>query len=75
MSLPIWMEYMQAAFPRERDRPFPSIPDVTWVPIEESTGRVAAGGRSMPYLVETVPQGRAIEIGQVGAEDFFNQGL
>jgi len=72
VSLPIWMEYMKAAYPKSLDRPFPIIPDVSWIPIDESTGRVTTGGRSMPFLEETVPTGPAMEMGQKSTEDLLN---
>ncbi len=72
VSLPIWMEYMRAAYPKSLDRPFPIIPAVSWIPIDESTGRITTGGRSMPFLVETVPTGPALELGQKSTEDLLN---
>jgi penicillin-binding protein 1A len=72
VSLPIWMEYMRAAYPKSLDRPFPIIPDVRWIPIDESTGRITTGGRSMPFLEETVPTGPAMELGQKSTEDLLN---
>ena len=71
VSLPIWMEYMRAAYPKSLDRPFPIIPDVSWIPIDESTGRITTGGRSMPFLQETVPTGPAMELGQKSTEDLL----
>ena len=71
ISLPIWMEYMRAAYPKSLDRPFPIIPKVSWIPIDESTGRITTGGRSMPFLLETVPTGPAMELGQKSTEDLL----
>jgi membrane carboxypeptidase/penicillin-binding protein len=71
MALPIWLDYMAAAQPREIARRFPSIPDIEMVPIDESTGRVASGGRMMPFLRGTIPSGPVVEIGQQSAEDLL----
>jgi penicillin-binding protein 1A len=73
VALPIWMDYMAAAVPKKMNRPFEPIPNVTWVPIDETTGRMVVGGRMMPYLPETVPSYRAIEVGQVTEEDLLTQ--
>ena len=71
MALPIWMDYMAEAQPQEIARRFPSIPDIQMVPIDESTGRVASGGRMMPFLSGTIPSGPVVEIGQQSAEDLL----
>jgi len=71
VALPIWMEYMKAAVPKEKNRPFETIPGVEWVEIDETTGRMVVGGRSMPYLPETVPSQQAIEVGQLTEEDLL----
>ncbi|MEC7240015.1 MAG: PBP1A family penicillin-binding protein [Myxococcota bacterium] len=71
MALPIWIEYLRAAYPKSIARNFPRIPDVVMVEIDETTGRVASGGRSMPFLPETVPTGPVVEIGQQSTEDLL----
>ncbi|MCB9765162.1 MAG: PBP1A family penicillin-binding protein [Alphaproteobacteria bacterium] len=73
VALPIWMDYMREAYPKERDRPFPEIPGAVWAPIDESTGRVATGGRGMPFVPGTVPQNVATEVGQTSAEDLLTK--
>jgi len=71
-ALPIWMDFMRVAVPKEKDRAFPEIQGVTWAPIDESTGRVAKGGVGMPMLPGTVPEGSSsVEIGQKTAEDLL----
>jgi penicillin-binding protein 1A len=71
-ALPIWMDWFGAAVPRESAPSFGTIPSVDWVPIDESTGRVAAGGMSMPMLRGTVPEGSVnVEVGQKTAEDLL----
>ncbi|MCK6507615.1 transglycosylase domain-containing protein, partial [Myxococcota bacterium] len=70
-ALPIWMDYMQVAAPKDADKPFPPIPGVEMVPIDESTGRVARGGREMPMLPGTAPTNVIGEIGQKTAEDLL----
>jgi penicillin-binding protein 1A len=72
MSVPVWMEFMEAAAPKEDDKPFPAIPGVVHVPIDESTGRVASGGILMPMIPGTEPEGSTdIEVGQKTAEDLL----
>ncbi|MEE2751413.1 MAG: penicillin-binding transpeptidase domain-containing protein, partial [Myxococcota bacterium] len=75
VALPIWMEYMKTAYPKSRDRPFPIIPDVEWIPIDESNGRVAIGGRSMPFLLDTIPKGPTLELGQKSTQDLLSEGF
>ena len=70
-ALPIWMDYMKVAVPKAEDRPFKAIPGVTMVSIDESTGRVAIGGRSMPMLPGTAPSNIVGEVGQKSAEDLL----
>ena len=71
-ALPIWMDWMREAVPKDQDRPFPTIPSVGWVPIDESTGRVASGGMAMPMLPGTAPEGStSVEVGQKTAEDLL----
>jgi penicillin-binding protein 1A len=73
-SLPIWMEYMEAAAPRDRDRPFRMRGNVEWAQIEESTGRrVESGGRSYPFLPGTAPESTGAVAGQVSIEDIATE--
>ena len=75
VALPMWIEYMAEAWPKERDYRFPEIPGVTYAQIDESTGNVVtSGGRGMPFLSGTVPKGQRIEAGQVSTEDFLTGG-
>lgn len=70
-SLPIWMQYMTKASPKEADRPWPVGGNVVYASIDESTGRLSAGGRSMPFLAGTVPGGVMAEVGQKTTEDLL----
>ncbi len=70
-ALPIWMEYMAVAAPKKKDRPFPPLPGVEFVSIDESNGRVAVGGRSVPMLPGTAPRNAVGEIGQKSTEDLL----
>ncbi len=71
-ALPIWMDWFEAAVPRESAPTFRGIPGVQWLPIDESTGRVASGGISMPMLEGTAPEGStSVEVGQKTAEDLL----
>lgn len=70
-SLPIWMDYMEEAAPKDKDRPFPPLPGVESVPIDESTGRVAKGGYPIPMLPGTAPTNTVVEVGQKTSEDLL----
>ncbi len=70
-ALPIWMQYMEKAVPKDQDHPFASSGSVVYANIDESTGRPSASGRSMPFLPGTVPGGVAAEAGQVTSEDLL----
>ncbi|MEC7946504.1 MAG: penicillin-binding transpeptidase domain-containing protein, partial [Myxococcota bacterium] len=70
-ALPIWMDFMKVAAPREAKRRFKEIPGVQWVAIDESTGRAAIGGLPMPMLPGTGPDNVAVEIGQKTTEDIL----
>ena len=71
IALPIWMDYMEDAFPKSQDRPFPAKGNLSWVGVDESTGRPLEGGRSMPFLPGTAPKGVATEAGQKTAEELL----
>ena len=71
MALPVWIDYMRAAYPKSVARSFPRIPNVVMVEIDESTGRVTKGGRFMPFLPGTVPTGPIVEIGQQSTQDLL----
>jgi penicillin-binding protein 1A len=69
-ALPIWMEYMRQAAPKEDDRPFPVWGDIEWAQIEEDTGRrVTSGGARYPFLEDTVPESTGISAGQITLDD------
>lgn len=70
-ALPIWMDYMEDAVPKEKDKPFPAAPNLAWVSIDEKTGRPMQGGRSMPFLAGTAPTGAVAEAGQKTTEDLL----
>ena len=62
-----------AGRPKSANRTFPPIPGAQGAPIDESTGRVASGGRSMPFLAGTVPESSGGEIGQATSEDMLTR--
>ncbi len=70
-ALPIWMQYMAKASPKEADRPWPAGGSVVYASIDETTGGRSAGGRSMPFLPGTVPGGVMAEVGQKTTEDLL----
>ncbi len=70
-ALPIWMDYMRVAAPKESAPRFKPLKDITWAPIDETTGLVAEGGRSMPFLSGTVPSAGLGGVGQVTANDLL----
>ena len=69
VSLPMWMAFMEKAWTKEMDRPFGPIPGATYAAIDESSGNVARGGRSMPFVPGTVPDNVVGEVGQTSASD------
>ncbi len=71
IALPIWMDVMEKAAPRGEAGEFRAIPGVEMVPIDESTGRVAIGGRAVPMLPGTAPTNVVGEIGQKSTEDLL----
>jgi membrane carboxypeptidase/penicillin-binding protein len=70
-ALPIWMDYMRVAAPKETAPRFKPLRGVTFAPIDETTGLVAGGGRSMPFLGGTVPSAGMGGVGQVTANDLL----
>jgi penicillin-binding protein 1A len=70
-SLPIWMDYTAVAVPESDDVPFPTPPNLSWVGIDEKTGRPLQGGRSIPFLAGTAPSGVAAKAGQQTSEDLL----
>jgi penicillin-binding protein 1A len=71
IALPIWMAYMKGAAPKDQDRPFPPAPGVSWLGVDEASGRPMEGGRSMPFLGGTGPRGAATVAGQKTSEDLL----
>jgi penicillin-binding protein 1A len=73
-SLPLFVDYMKVAAPKEKDRDFPMVGEIDWANIDEQTGyAVTGGGMSYPFLKGTVPEstgGRAGELTleQLGTE-------
>jgi penicillin-binding protein 1A len=73
-ALPIWMDFMKHAAPKENDRPFPMWGDVQSALIDEASGRrVDAGGRPYPFLPGTVPESSGIEAGQLTVDDMMTE--
>ncbi len=69
-ALPIWMDYMKEAAPKENDRPFPMWGNVQTALIDEDNGRrVKSGGRPYPFLPDTVPESTGLEKGQLSVTD------
>jgi penicillin-binding protein 1A len=68
-ALPIWMDYMEQAWPKDIDRQWDEIPGASWAQIDESTGNVARGGRGMPFVKGTVPTNTVGEVGQAATDD------
>ena len=74
VALPIWMDYMKAAIPKDdrtKNRRFPKHSGVTWLKIDETTGMKATNGVGMPMLPGTGPTNVAGEIGQKTSEDLL----
>ncbi|MFT4623567.1 MAG: penicillin-binding protein 1A [Myxococcota bacterium] len=73
-ALPIWIDYMRVAAPKERDRPLPMRGDIEWAQIEESTGRrVTSGGVGYPFIRGTAPEGTGIRAGQVSLQELTTE--
>jgi penicillin-binding protein 1A len=73
-ALPIWMDYMAAAVPKDdpqKNRRFPPKSDISWVKIDETTGMKALDGVSMPMLPGTGPTNVAGVVGQKTSEDLL----
>ena len=69
-ALPIWIDYMREAAPKDRDRRFRMTGEIDWALIDEDTGRrVSSGGRSYPFLPGTAPESTGYQAGQVSIED------
>lgn len=69
-ALPIWMDYMREAAPREDDRPFPIVGELEWVNIDDTSGRrVTSGGRSFPFIKGTAPESSGVTSDQYTIED------
>lgn len=65
-ALPIWMDFMKAAAPKEDDEPFPMWGNVQSALIDEATGRrVESGGRAYPFLPGTVPESTGVAANEV----------
>ncbi|MBN2801143.1 MAG: transglycosylase domain-containing protein [Deltaproteobacteria bacterium] len=73
-ALPIWMDYMKVAIPKQTDIPFAYRGGVDWISIDEATGRrVTSGGRLYPFLSDTVPESTGGAAGQVTLEDMATE--
>jgi penicillin-binding protein 1A len=70
-ALPIWMDYMKVAAPKDKDHAFPAAPGLSWVSIDEKSGRPTKGGRAMPFLPGTAPTGAVAEAGQKTSDDLL----
>ena len=73
-ALPVWMDYMAAAVPKdnaEKNRRFPNHGGISWVKIDEGTGMKALDGVSMPFLPGTEPTNVAGVVGQKTSEDLL----
>lgn len=56
VALPMWMDYMKVAAPKEKDREFPEWGKVEWAAIDEGSGKRTSGwGRKYPFLEGTLP--------------------
>jgi len=73
-ALPIWIDYMKVAAPKDADRPFPMRGEVEWASIDEKTGRrVSGGGIAYPFVKGTAPESSGLQAGQVAIEDLTTE--
>lgn len=73
-ALPIWIDYMRVAAPKDQDRPFRMAGEIEWAQIDEATGRrVKGGGRAYPFIRGTAPEASGMEAGQVSLQDLTTE--
>jgi len=73
-AMPIWIDYMKVAAPKDKDRPFPMRGEVEWASIDQKTGRrVSGGGVAYPFLKGTAPASSGLRAGQVAIEDLSTE--
>ncbi len=76
-ALPIFVDYMKYAAPKSDSRntsDFPRHGDLSWVQIDEATGRrVKSGGRSYPFLPGTVPEATGTTAGEASLQDLTTE--
>jgi len=69
-ALPIWIDTMRVAAPKERDRAFPTHGDIEWALIDETRGtRVTSGGLAYPFIRGTAPTSSGVAAGEITSED------
>ncbi|TVQ92741.1 MAG: hypothetical protein EA397_06185 [Deltaproteobacteria bacterium] len=70
-ALPIWIDIMREAAPKEKDRPFATHGDIEWALIDEKRGiRVTSGGMRYPFLEDTVPTSTGVAADEYTVDDF-----
>ena len=69
-ALPIWVDVMREAAPKEKDRRFPIYGDIEWFNIDEAKGtRVTSGGRKYPFIRGTEPESTGVGAGETDSSD------
>jgi len=69
-ALPIWIDVMRKAAPKEKDRPFKPHGNVDWAQIDEDKGtRVTSGGRRYPFIPGTAPESTGVAAGEYTVDD------
>jgi len=69
-ALPIWIDYMRVAAPKDKDREFPMRGEVEWASIDQKTGRrVSGGGVAYPFVKATGPGSSGLGAGQGELEE------
>lgn len=74
ISLPIWMDFMKEAVPKDKNPDFPPIPGVTWAKINLKNGLLASDGFPMPMLPGTEPNNIIGSSTQKTVEDLLIDG-
>lgn len=74
ISLPIWMDFMKEAVPKDKNSNFPSIPGVSWPKINLKNGLLASDGLAMPMLPGTEPNNIIGSSTQKTVEDLLIDG-
>ena len=73
-SMPVFIDFMKEAVPKEGHGTFVFDEDLEWVRIDEDSGRrVVEGGRKYPFLKNTVPESTGTAAGELSLDDLTTE--